>query len=64
MMLTDVGDGTGGIAVQSMVSGLLDMSTSVLDFITANPLMLTMFASSLVGVACYVLKKAKKTAKA
>ena len=43
---------------------LLNLGGQIMDFIVGNPLMLTLFSGSLVGVACYVLKKVKRTARA
>lgn len=63
MYLSETGDAVGGLSLEIIVRGLLNLSTSVLDFIMDNPLMSVMFAGSLVGVACYVLRKVKKTAK-
>lgn len=63
MFLSEVGGVTDAVTADTLVAGLLEISTNVLDFILANPLMTIMFASSLVGVACYVLRKVKKTAK-
>ena len=67
MLLTETGaDISGevsGVALDVVFNGLLDLSSGVLEFITDNPLMFTMFAGSLVGVACYVLRKIKHTSK-
>ena len=46
------------------VINLLNLGGQIMDFIVGNPLMLTLFSGSLVGVACYVLKKVKRTARA
>lgn len=64
MMLTDVGEAVGGATVDTLVAGLLEISTNVLGFITDNSMLMIMFSGSLVGVTCYVLRKVKKTAKA
>ena len=64
MVLSNVGDVTGGVAINTMVASLLDMSTNVLGFILSNPLLLIMFSGSVVGVASYVVRKVKRTAKA
>lgn len=45
------------------VGELLPLGTLVLNFILEQPLLATLFAGSLVGVACYVISKVKKTAK-
>lgn len=50
--------------VTGAVTNLLGLGTQVLEFITGNELLLVLFSGSLVGVACYVVRKVKKTAKA
>lgn len=60
----DVGDITTVIAPNTAVAGLLKMATNVIDFIIGNPILLVLFSGSLVGIACYVVQKVKKTAKA
>lgn len=64
MMLADAGGAVGAVATNTIVASLLELSTNVITFITDNPLMMIMFSGSLVGVACYVVRKVKKTSKA
>lgn len=64
MMLTEVESGLAGLSFTALVDGLFDLATLVINFITSNTLMFVMFAGSLVGVACYVVRKVKKTSKA
>lgn len=59
-----VGDVTITVTPNTAVAGLLEMSSSIIDFIVGNPLLLLMFSGSLVGAACYVVRTVKKTAKA
>jgi len=49
--------------VTSSVETLLGLGTTVLDFIMGNAMLSTLFCGSLVGVACYVISKVKRTAK-
>ena len=51
-------------SVTTAVTNLLGLGTQVLNFITGNEMLLVLFSGSLVGTACYVLRKVKKTAKA
>ncbi len=51
-------------SITTSVTNLLGLGTQVLDFITANDLLMVLFSGSLVGVACYVVRKVKRTAKA
>ena len=51
-------------SVTTAVTNLLGLGTQVLNFITGNEMLLVLFSGSLVGVACYVLRKVKRTAKA
>lgn len=50
-------------SITTAVTNLLGLGTQVLTFITGNDLLMTLFSGSLVGVACYVIRKVKKTAK-
>lgn len=61
MMLTDTG--ATEVATNTIVANLLTIGTSVLDFIQDNAMLSIMFAGSLIGVACYVVRKVKGTAK-
>lgn len=58
-----MGEVVESISLRSIVVGLLDLGKTVLDFIMTNSLISIMFAGSLVGVACYVISKVKRTAK-
>ncbi len=58
MMTSDTLDITGS------VESLLGVGTQVMNFITGNEFLFTLFCASLVGVGCYVIRKVKKTAKA
>lgn len=51
-------------SITSAVTNLLGLGTQVLEFITGNDLLMVLFSGSLVGVACYVVRKVKRTAKA
>lgn len=51
-------------SITTAVTNLLSLGTQVIDFITGNDLLLVLFSGSLVGVACYVVRKVKHTAKA
>lgn len=61
VMLTETG--ATEVATNTIVANLLELGTSVLEFINDNSMLSIMFAGSLVGVACYVVRKVKKTAK-
>ena len=45
------------------VTTLLSLGTQVLEFISGNSYLGILFSGSLVGVACYVVAKVKRTAK-
>ncbi len=64
-MLTDTGasEVIGFEAIKIIVGNLLNMCSQVITFISGNPLMMIMFSGSLIGVACYVVSKVKKTSK-
>lgn len=51
-------------SITASVTSLLGLGTQVLEFITGNDLLCVLFSGSVVGVACYVVRKVKKTAKA
>lgn len=51
------------IDVASNVTAILDVGTQVMNFIIGNPLLLTLFCGSLVGLGCYVIRKVKGVAK-
>lgn len=51
-------------SITASVTSLLGLGTQVINFITDNDLLMVLFSGSLVGVACYVVRKVKKTAKA
>lgn len=46
-----------------IVNNLLSLATNVMNFIVTNEYLLILFCGSLVGVACYVLRKVKRTAR-
>lgn len=51
------------IDVASNVTAILDVGTQVMNYIIGNPLLLTLFCGSLVGLGCYVIRKVKGVAK-
>lgn len=51
------------IDITGSVSSILNIGTQVMDFITGNSMLLTLFCGSLVGLGCYVIRKVKGVAK-
>lgn len=47
----------------TMIMVLFDIAKQILDYIMANKYLSLLFISSIIGVACYVVRKVKKTAK-
>lgn len=45
------------------VQSVLSVGTQIMNFIIDNPLLLTMFCGSLVGLGCYVISKVKGVAR-
>lgn len=51
------------VDISGSVTELLGVGTQVMNFIFSNGYLSTLFVASIVGVACYVVRKLKKTAK-
>lgn len=61
--MNDIGQEVVENVVVGTVNNLLSLATNVMNFIATNEYLLILFCSSLVGVACYVLRKVKRTAR-
>jgi hypothetical protein len=51
------------ISVTDSVTSILGVGTQVMNFISGNTLLMTLFCGSLVGLGCYVIRKVKSVAK-
>jgi len=61
--MEDIGGAVVDNVIVGTVNNLLSLGTQVMNFIMSNEYLLVLFCGSLVGVACYVLRKVKRTAR-
>lgn len=55
---------SGGVTIGTALEGVKDCATVCLDFITDNPLMMTMFAGGVIATLAFrFIRKAKRTAR-
>jgi hypothetical protein len=54
---------TNAVSITDSVTSILGVGSQVMNFITGDNLLMTLFCGSLVGLGCYVISKVKKVAK-
>lgn len=52
------------IDMTTALQNIMTAGTSVMGFISSTELLMTLFCGSIVGLACYFIRKVKHTAKA
>lgn len=62
--ITILSETASGVDMTTALQNITTAGTSVMTFIAGNELLMTLFCGSIVGLACYFIRKVKHTAKA
>lgn len=61
--ITYIAEAASSVDMTTALQNITAAGTSVMAFIASNELLMTLFCGSIVGLACYFIRKVKHTAK-